>query len=45
MIAEQIARVVEQPARAGRLNHLLQDGDRQVRLADAGLPFEEQAAC
>ena len=43
MTAEQIARVVEQAARAGGLDDLLQDGGRQVRLADARLPVEQQA--
>ena len=39
---QQIAGVVEEAARAGRLDDLLQDGDRQVRLADTRLTFEEQ---
>ena len=43
MTPQQIARVVEQTARAGGLNGLLQHGDREVRLADAGLSLEEQA--
>ena len=42
--AEELARVVEQAARAGRLDHLLQHGDGEVRLADAGLAFEQQPA-
>ena len=42
--AQQIARVVEQAARAGRFDHLLQDGDGEMRLADARLPFEKQPA-
>ena len=40
---EQIARVVEQTARPCRLDGLLQDGDGEMRLADARLSFEKQA--
>ena len=42
--AQQIARVVEQAARRRRIHHLLEDGDGEMRLADAGQSPEQQPA-
>jgi len=42
--AQQIAGVVEEAARPRLVHHLLEDGDGEVRLADARRPFEQQPA-